>query len=675
MSKLKLNLIKALTGIDVEQLQNDNENLLIKNQQLATDIRDANKDVSYNKTHLSETQEELAKAQSEITRLQTSVSGLQQEISRLQNEISTLQSDKEESLAKLQHSTEETASLETTVNRLTGQLQETEQKISGLTTDKSGLEKQIQDLQRQLEENRQKIQNLLQEKQQLAEETASLKQNCETLEKERTDLIHKIEESDSKLQELSDSYAAQQKDNQQSQTELQQQKQANEQLQANLDNLKGQIKDLQTSYDNLEAEKQKQAENSKQLEENYRQLQEDNRQLQETLSAQQASIEEISADKENALKELQNLQRKHTEWENEKAGLMEQNAMLQKQISEMQQQATENQEPSPNVQKPEPSTVPQEAQKEKEPETTGNILEDYQKMKAKLEESTLHHPYTRITTEPDGSQFIFESKTLQLKAELFIWGVEGKEVVLDDVHFIPYNEIADIEGLETPFSTETLDCNFSDEGNGTEVAETLLMSICSYRPIQISYHDKNGRIYNRNLYWVSFLPENGNKIRLPYEGLFHDMFNDNIDADHIIAMCSHYPDPKIFIINQIQSIRIFDAFVTDQRGINALIDGLYSALLASQPEAAELIYQCLPEKFRKLPAVVANRAHYKVITGDYEEAMELYMSIDPKTHVSESMTWEMANAADFDDLIRHNIAAEAFIQLKEALGEQGWNLE
>lgn len=63
-------------------------------------------------------------------------------------------------------------------------------------------------------------------------------------------------------------------------------------------------------------------------------------------------------------------------------------------------------------------------------------------MKARLEESTLHYPYTRITSETNGCQYIYESRTLQLKAELFIWGVEGKEVVLEENHFIPYNEIA-----------------------------------------------------------------------------------------------------------------------------------------------------------------------------------------------------------------------------------------
>ena len=40
MGKFTFHLIKKLTGIDIEQLQNDNEALLIKNQQLSFEVKD-----------------------------------------------------------------------------------------------------------------------------------------------------------------------------------------------------------------------------------------------------------------------------------------------------------------------------------------------------------------------------------------------------------------------------------------------------------------------------------------------------------------------------------------------------------------------------------------------------------------------------------------------------------
>ena len=227
-----------------------------------------------------------------------------------------------------------------------------------------------------------------------------------------------------------------------------------------------------------------------------------------------------------------------------------------------------------------------------------NILEAYQEMKAKLEESTLKYPFTRITTVTNGNQYLYYSRTLGLKAELFVWGIEGREVVLDEPHFIPYNEIADIEGLNTPFATEPMNCDFSDEGNATEVAETLLTAICRYQPVHVTYRDKNGRISDRNLYWISFLPENKQPVGLPNPHLFEDMFADNIDTDYLLAMCAHYAEPRIFIINQILSLQVYNVFATNRLGIEAQLNGYQAALECGQEEAAEMIYYCLPEQFR-----------------------------------------------------------------------------
>ena len=53
MGKFTFHLIKKLTGIDIEQLQNDNEALLIKNQQLSFEVKDANKEATYKRTQLT----------------------------------------------------------------------------------------------------------------------------------------------------------------------------------------------------------------------------------------------------------------------------------------------------------------------------------------------------------------------------------------------------------------------------------------------------------------------------------------------------------------------------------------------------------------------------------------------------------------------------------------------
>ena len=391
--------------------------------------------------------------------------------------------------------------------------------------------------------------------------------------------------------------------------------------------------------------------------------------MQRELSETQEKLDAIQSENSTLKANLSELQKKMHLLLEEKEQLIHEKEQMQT----AQPESDKEEQPLPQPENEKVTAEPETPQKEEEQQLhSSDILEAYQEMKARLEESTLHYPYTRITSETNGCQYIYESRTLQLKAELFIWGVEGKEVVLEENHFIPYNEIAKIEGLETPFATDVMTCDFSEEGNGEEVAEALLMAICCYHPIHITYRDKNGRISERNLYWICFQPQGISSVRLPYEKIFRDMFDGEIDTDHIMAMCAHTPVPRIFIINQILSIQIYDAFVTTRKGIDTQIDGMYYAVLASQSEAADMIYKCLPEQFKKLPAVISYRAHYWMLEGDYQKAMKLYLSFAPDTEVEKGKTWAAINIANFDKFIDNDVEAERFLQLKEALKEEGW---
>lgn len=257
--------------------------------------------------------------------------------------------------------------------------------------------------------------------------------------------------------------------------------------------------------------------------------------MQRELSETQEKLDAIQSENSTLKANLSELQKKMHLLLEEKEQLIHEKEQMQT----AQPESDKEEQPLPQPENEKVTVEPETPQKEEEQQPhSSDILEAYQEMKARLEESTLHYPYTRITSETNGCQYIYESRTLQLKAELFIWGVEGKEVVLEENHFIPYNEIAKIEGLETPFATDVMTCDFSEEGNGEEVAEALLMAICCYHPIHITYRDKNGRISERNLYWICFQPQGISSVRLPYEKIFRDMFDGEIDTDHII-LCAH----------------------------------------------------------------------------------------------------------------------------------------
>ena len=610
MGKFTFHLIKKLTGIDIEQLQNDNEALLIKNQQLSFEVKDANKEATYKRTQLTETQEELSLAQTELTQLQTSIAEHQKEIPLLQTEISRLQSDKATGLEKMQYSEQEIVSRDNDIQQLKNQLADSERQKEVLATDKKELEEKL------AESDKQK----------------------ETIAASKKELEARLTEAEKQKETI----AASKKELEEKLAEVEKQKEI-----------------LEANKKELEEQSEK---SSQDLAKNYTALQRELSETQEKLDAIQSENSTLKAN-------LSELQKKMHLLLEEKEQLIHEKEQMQT----AQPESDKEEQPLPQPENEKVTAEPETPQKEEEQQPhSSDILEAYQEMKARLEESTLHYPYTRITSETNGCQYIYESRTLQLKAELFIWGVEGKEVVLEENHFIPYNEIAKIEGLETPFATDVMTCDFSEEGNGEEVAEALLMAICCYHPIHITYRDKNGRISERNLYWICFQPQGISSVRLPYEKIFRDMFDGEIDTDHIMAMCAHTPVPRIFIINQILSIQIYDAFVTTRKGIDTQIDGMYYAVLASQSEAADMIYKCLPEQFKKLPAVISYRAHYWMLEGNYQKAMKLYLSFAPDTEVEKGKTWAAMNIANFDKFIDNDVEAERFLQLKEALKEEGW---
>ena len=736
MGKFTFHLIKKLTGIDIEQLQNDNEALLIKNQQLSFEVKDANKEATYKRTQLTETQEELSLAQTELTQLQTSIAEHQKEISHLQTEISRLQSDKATGLEKMQYSEQEIVSRDNDIQQLKNQLADSERQKEVLATDKKELEAKLTEAEKQKEtitaskkeleaklaESDKQKETIAASKKELEAKLTEAEKQKETIAAGKKELEEKLTEAEkqkeiitaskkeleeklTEAEKQKETIAASKKELEEKLTEAEKLKEtitaSKKELEAKLTEAEKQKETIAASKKELEArlteaEKQKEtiAASKKELEEKLAEVEKQ----KEILEANKKELEEQSEKSSQDLaKNYTALQRELSKTQEKLDAIQSENSTLKANLSELQKkmhllleekeqlihekeqmqtpqpESDKEEQPLPQPENEKVTAEPETPQKEEEQQPhSSDILEAYQEMKARLEESTLHYPYTRITSETNGCQYIYESRTLQLKAELFIWGVEGKEVVLEENHFIPYNEIAKIEGLETPFATDVMTCDFSEEGNGEEVAEALLMAICCYHPIHITYRDKNGRISERNLYWICFQPQGISSVRLPYEKIFRDMFDGEIDTDHIMAMCAHTPVPRIFIINQILSIQIYDAFVTTRKGIDTQIDGMYYAVLASQSEAADMIYKCLPEQFKKLPAVISYRAHYWMLEGDYQKAMKLYLSFAPDTEVEKGKTWAAMNIANFDKFIDNDVEAERFLQLKEALKEEGW---
>jgi len=733
MGKLTFHLIKKLTGVDIEQLQEDNNSLNIKTQQLSFDVKDANKEAAYKRMQLSEAQESLTKTQEELTKtqeelmqsqaavgeLQKNISALHEEITRLQSGVTDLQKAKEAECDNLQQSNEQLANLKQQNDALLKEKEAAESRVKELEAESKKLSDQLTALNTELENA-----------------NKSQKQQAEEAQKA-------LAEAESKFSELQNAYSESQK----SYSQLQNEKaEAEANAHAKLEELKNVFQQLQADKAEAEANAQKQLQ---ELQSSYQQLQNDSiaqneenqslkRQAEETqkvltevegkLSELQAGKEEAETDRQAVIAQLAELQRENALLKEQLAAQKEaaEEEKLQEETSptetaeeEKEEEAvapkkeseegttteTEKPEESETEEKEETAATEEETeketeepeqeeeviaeqpkQKEQKPQTEEpteqpepkeeptehptDIVEAYQEMKAKLEEATLKFPYTRITCAPDSRQYIYDSHTLGLKAELFVWGIEGKEMILDEYHFIPYDEIDQIEGLDTIYSTEQITNSVEDDV--TAIAETLLAAICASRPVHVTYRDKNGRISEKNLYWLCFQPADKRIIRLPYENMFDDMFEEKIDPEHIVAMSAHNGEPRIFIISQILSIQVFDCFFSNTRGVKAITEAMRTAIRHEQPEAAEVIYNTLPDKLKETPKVVSSLANTYLLQGEYEKAVKLYLSLSPDQVVEGRTGWADYNLREFDELIRRGIEPEAFMQLKEALKEEGW---
>lgn len=731
MGKLTFHLIKKLTGVDIEQLQEDNNSLNIKTQQLSFDVKDANKEAAYKRTQLSEAQEELTKTQEELTKaqeeltqsqaavgeLQKNISALQEEITRLQSGVTDLQKAKEAECDNLQQSNEQLAELKLQYEALLKEKEKAENRVKELEAESKKLSDQLTVLNAELDstnkshkqqaEEAQKalaeaeskfseLQNAYSESQksysQLQNEKAEAEANAHAKLEELKNVFQQLQadkaeaeaNAQKQLQELQSSYQQLQNDSIAQNEENQSLKQQAEEAQKVLAEVEGKLSELQAGKEEAEADRQAvisqlaelQRENALLKEQLAAQKEAGKEKLQEKEASPNETAEEekeeeavVPEKEEETTTETEEPEASETEEKEETAAAEEKVEAKTEEPKQEEEEIAEQpkqEEPEPQPEKPAEQPKP----KEEPAEHPTDIVEAYQEMKAMLEEATLKFPYTRITCAPDSRQYIYDSHTLGLKAELFVWGIEGKEMILDEYHFIPYDEIDQIEGLDTIYSTEQITNSVEDDV--TAIAETLLAAICASRPVHVTYRDKNGRISEKNLYWLCFQPADKRIIRLPYDNMFDDMFEEKIDPEHIVAMSAHNGEPRIFIISQILSIQVFDCFFSNTRGAKAITEAMRTAIRHEQPEAAEVIYNTLPDKLKETPKVVSSLANTYLLQGEYEKAVKLYLSLSPDQKVEGRTGWADYNLREFDELIRRGIEPEAFMQLKEALKEEGW---
>lgn len=344
-----------------------------------------------------------------------------------------------------------------------------------------------------------------------------------------------------------------------------------------------QQKNLNETIQTVKAEKQALATSQKTLEDQWEKLENTKQELEsyrKALEAEKEALEEQKTALRNAMES--------TETTSEKPEMPR--------VTDEKEETTSKEEKSPAATTVSAAVHPHklpEAEEEKPRKEPAEELREKRALQDELTNISRKQPYIRITST-DCCQFLFEARHLQIKAGLFDWGVEGTEIIQGEPQYIPHDAIARIEGLDSLFATDEIACDFSCQEGAAEAAELLLLAICCCQPMRITYRDKNGRISQKTLYYACFLPGEPN-FTLPYPGMYRDMLGDEMDTDHIAARCAGYAEPRIFSINQIQAVQVFDAFFTTSEGVETIQEAIQLATECGQEEMADLLTNRLRE--------------------------------------------------------------------------------
>lgn len=277
--------------------------------------------------------------------------------------------------------------------------------------------------------------------------------------------------------------------------------------------------------------------------------------------------------------------------------------------------------------------------------------------------------YARITCKPFMSQYILKTESITGNQT----EMKGYECILKGDFEIKISDIVKITLCDTPYYDEQTFYNF-DKTEDIEALQTKLAdAIMNYRPVEIEYANGNGQTRQLNIYWISYLPLNDESPSLPNEQLFQSLLNDEVNPEYIIAYNPETRSKQIFELKQIESVRQYAAFVTNEAGINALASGLYYAVRNEQVALAEMIYANMPSVFREDPYVVSSYAHCNLLKGDFQHARELYLSIAPDEKVDGSRTWNEVIESDFESFAERDIEVDKFIKMAQELSLNGWN--
>lgn len=608
MGKLALKIYKALYGLDIEAQSNELTRLRLENKRLSELLRSTSREYNALNDKYKKKKESLS----------NECGAVSEELNELKGKYEALVMEKENLENTLKENSEkfkeETDRISLESEKMSGEIENLQKVIEGLNAEKDTLEKEKETLRMEKESLCKEKETLCKEKETLGTEKENLSKELESLNE-----LHKAEKENhnseyelvaDELKALKEKYEALVKEKEEleksAKENSEKHKEETSKISFESEKMCGEIENLQNVIEGLNAEKDaliKEKENLRNENETLLQekdvLSSEKESLdkeKETLSKELKSANEAHIAEKDKLnkeidslgKDIASLKELYQKEKEENTTLSEIVKTLESEIANLSLTAQTTEEVSSVVEEENEELPAVETSIDKKSEKISDDEEELKEMMQKeIISLTQKYDYIRVTTTI-GNQYIYQSRHFQLRTGLFDWGIEGKEIITDEILYLENSAVAKMEGLDSPFDGEELICNMEDEDSASAVADSLLMAICTYQPIQVNYHDKNGRTTLKNLYHVTFKPL-ANKFSLPYKNLFRDMLDEKIDAEQLSALCPHNPEPRNFAIPQIQTLRRFNAFFTTKEGIETLKEGIKLAQDAEQTELAEVL--------------------------------------------------------------------------------------
>ena len=608
MGKLALKIYKALYGLDIEAQSNELTRLRLENKRLSELLRSTSREYNALNDKYKKKKESLS----------NECGAVSEELNELKGKYEALVMEKENLENTLKENSEkfkeETDRISLESEKMSGEIESLQKVIEGLNAEKDTLEKEKETLRMEKESLCKEKETLCKEKETLGTEKENLSKELESLNE-----LHKAEKENhnseyelvaDELKALKEKYEALVKEKEEleksAKENSEKHKEETSKISFESEKMCGEIENLQKVIEGLNAEKDaliKEKENLRNENETLLQekdvLSSEKESLdkeKETLSKELKSANEAHIAEKDKLnkeidslgKDIASLKELYQKEKEENTTLSEIVKTLESEIANLSLTAQTTEEVSSVVEEENEELPAVETSIDKKSEKISDDEEELKEMMQKeIISLTQKYDYIRVTTTI-GNQYIYQSRHFQLRTGLFDWGIEGKEIITDEILYLENSAVAKMEGLDSPFDGEELICNMEDEDSASAVADSLLMAICTYQPIQVNYHDKNGRTTLKNLYHVTFKPL-ANKFSLPYKNLFRDMLDEKIDAEQLSALCPHNPEPRNFAIPQIQTLRRFNAFFTTKEGIETLKEGIKLAQDAEQTELAEVL--------------------------------------------------------------------------------------